>query len=339
MARTTHLNALQALDMALREGSLQRAADKLGITPAAVGQRIRALEQFLETDLILRGRSGLQATPALQSALDDLRLAFDALDRVSDTLDFQRTSEIHIVGDPDWVDLWLSPRLPSFRAEYPNIFFNANGEGDVPMRLGAADIIVDRDPNGRTASGEILYHEVFLPVGSPENVGRVQDPHSAKTDDGSPRYLPVGQLSSREGMWQHSQKGGLEGFPLLHIKPRSDAPDIPGWADWLHRYPYERTSPERGVQYSLERNALDGVRSNAGLLICGLSCIIDDLHRGDLSLIFPARESLKAKHPYRIKVREETKTRPQVLRFLEWLHGEVAKTKTAMQAVLNADAL
>ena len=138
MAPTTHLNSLRALEMAVREGSLQRAAAKLGITPAAVGQRIRALEKFLDTDLILRGRSGLRPTPALEGALDDLQVAFAALDRVASSLEFQRTAEIHVIADPDWAELWLLPRLSAFRSEHPNILFNINGEGDVPMRLGAA---------------------------------------------------------------------------------------------------------------------------------------------------------------------------------------------------------
>ncbi|WP_412508346.1 LysR family transcriptional regulator [Roseovarius sp. SYSU LYC5161] len=287
MSRVTHLNALQALDMALREGSLQGAGDRLGITPAAVGQRIRALEAYLETDLLLRGRSGLRPTPALQAALDDLHAAFAALDRVADSLDFQRSAEIHITADPDWADMWLWPRLARFRADHPNVAFNVNGEGDVPMRLGAADIIVDRDPGGRAADGAVLYHEAFLPVGSPENAARIAEPDLTRAGDGGPRYLPVGTLGDRDRMWQHSEGGSLEGFPLLHIKPRSDAPDTPGWAEWLAAHPHGRTAPERAVNYALVRNALDSVKSDAGLLVCGLSCVLDALEAGSLSLSGP----------------------------------------------------
>ncbi|MBT8426376.1 MAG: LysR family transcriptional regulator, partial [Silicimonas sp.] len=43
MAQPTHLKSLQALELAVRLGSLKDAAGHLGITPAAVGQRIRAL--------------------------------------------------------------------------------------------------------------------------------------------------------------------------------------------------------------------------------------------------------------------------------------------------------
>lgn len=336
LTRTTHLNALQAVELAIREGSLQAAADKLGITPAAVGQRIRSLERYLDTDLVLRGRSGLRPTPALERTLDDLRSAFAALDRVTDSLDFQRTAEIHIVADPDWSDLWLTPRLKAFCEANPNIHFNINGEGDVPMRLGAADVIIDRNPHGRASNGEILYREAFLPVGSPETAGRISDPYLTKAEDGTPRYLPVGTLGDSERMWRHSQKDSLEGFPLLHIKPRSDAPDTPNWADWLKSFPYERTEPLRGIQYALVRNALDGVRSNAGLLVCGLSCILDELRSENLSLPFPARESLEAAHPYRFSVRSEIRTRPQVSRFLEWLVAEANLTKAQMDSARTA---
>ena len=102
MTPTSHLKSLQALELALREGSLTAAAARLGITPAAVGQRIRSLEEYLGTDLLLRGRSGLQPTAALEQALGDLQIAFTALERVTQVLDFQRVAEIHVVADPDW---------------------------------------------------------------------------------------------------------------------------------------------------------------------------------------------------------------------------------------------
>jgi LysR family glycine cleavage system transcriptional activator len=47
MALVTHLRSLQALEMAVRKGSLNAAAGELGITPAAVGQRIKMLEDYL----------------------------------------------------------------------------------------------------------------------------------------------------------------------------------------------------------------------------------------------------------------------------------------------------
>src|SRR3546814_13294197 len=48
--KRTHLplNALRVLDAAARHLSFTRAADELAVTPAAVGQQIRALEDMLD---------------------------------------------------------------------------------------------------------------------------------------------------------------------------------------------------------------------------------------------------------------------------------------------------
>lgn len=60
MPALSRLKSLQALEMALRCGLLRAAAQQLGITPAAIGQRIRALEEHLDTQLLKRGPSGLE---------------------------------------------------------------------------------------------------------------------------------------------------------------------------------------------------------------------------------------------------------------------------------------
>jgi hypothetical protein len=93
MTAPSHLKSLQALDLALRTGSLKGAADVLAITPAAVGQRIKALEDYLGFELLTRGRSGLRPTPELANAVEPLAAAFDKLNIVGQLLDFQRINE------------------------------------------------------------------------------------------------------------------------------------------------------------------------------------------------------------------------------------------------------
>ncbi len=115
MTVASHLKSLQALDLALRTGSLKGAADMLGITPAAAGQRIKVLEDYLGFELLTRGRSGLRPTPELSDAVEPLAAAFDKLKIVGQRLDFQRANEIHIAANPDFVDLWLSRRLARYR--------------------------------------------------------------------------------------------------------------------------------------------------------------------------------------------------------------------------------
>ena len=75
MVAPTHLKSLQALELAARLGSLRDAAGVLAITPAAVGQRVKALEDYLGRDLLVRGRSGLKPAPALETRLEVARSA------------------------------------------------------------------------------------------------------------------------------------------------------------------------------------------------------------------------------------------------------------------------
>ena len=304
MSGTSHLKSLQALDMAIREGSLTAAASRLGITPAAVGQRIRALEEYLGADLLLRGRSGLIPTAELSQALPDLRQAFDALERVTETLDFQRVSEIHIVAHPDWADNWLIPRMPDFRRSHPNILFCINGAGDVPLRLGTPDLRIVCGPE----PGEPLYRDVSVPVTGPDNVRRITG----------------GERSQQ-----------MEGMPLLHLQSHQEGADQPGWVDWFAIYGHRNIGPDRGVRYPNARLALEAVRQNVGFLVCGLSLILRDLESGAVELPFPTSEHLAAPHPYRLKTRADSAQRPQIQKFIAWLQAESNDTQRKIEKLIS----
>ncbi|WP_299074631.1 LysR family transcriptional regulator [uncultured Paraglaciecola sp.] len=300
MTTSTHLKSLQALELAIREGSLRQAAQRLNITPAAIGQRIRSLEDYLGTDLLVRGRSGLKPTAELTTALDDLQLAFAALQRVTDSLDFQRVSEIHIVADPDWAELWLAPRLSTFRELHPNILFCINGSGDVPLRIGTPDIKVSY---GDT-QGEELFRDVFLPVTGPDNPRRI-----AKGD-------PVLQM---------------EGMPLLHLSAQQEKNEYPGWVEWFKTYPYRETGLDRGVRYKHTRHALEAVRQNVGFLVCGLSLVLPNIEEGSIVAPFPMSHYIDAPFPYRFTLRTGAEKRPQIQRFIAWLHAKANDTQNEIQ--------
>ena len=62
--KRTHLplNALRVFDAAARHLSFTRAADELAVTPAAVGQQIRALADVLGVVLFKRMTRNLELT-------------------------------------------------------------------------------------------------------------------------------------------------------------------------------------------------------------------------------------------------------------------------------------
>jgi LysR family transcriptional regulator, glycine cleavage system transcriptional activator len=302
MPVVTHLKSLQALELAIRLGSLKAAADRLGITPAAVGQRIRALEDYLGEDLLMRGRSGLQPTAELSHALGDLQTAFAALERATEALDFQRVSEIQIVADTDWADLWLAPRLSAFRAAHPNILLCLNGVGDVPLRLGAPDVRVVYG-DGRD---EPLFTDVVLPVSGPDILRRIGSGD------------PINQM---------------EGMPLLHLKAQLDGAGPPGWVEWFGKFGQRESGPDRGVRYQHARLALEAVRQDVGCLVCGLSLVEGDLEQGHVVNPFPMSQHLAAPHPYRLKLRQDVEKRPQLQRFAAWLRTEASETRRYIEKV------
>lgn len=307
MAGMSHLKSLQALDLALRTGSLTGAADVLAITPAAVGQRIKALEDYLGFDLLTRGRSGLRPTAELAGAVDPLAAAFDKLNTVSQLLNLQRTNEIHIAANPDFADLWLKPRLGQFRADHPNIRFCINGEGDAPLRLGPADCEIafgaPRDDN----SADVLFRDFLIPVGSAINTERISGIAAADK---------------------------LEGFPLLHLDFYKDDPDAVGWPEWIGVHGHRRTAPQRGIRFKRISLALDAVRSDAGFMICGLALVSELIDDESILLPFPLETGAWTGHAYCANFRPGTLAKPLLRRFREWLRQESQVTANWLEQKL-----
>ena len=70
------LNALRAFEAAARHLSMKEAAAELSVTPGAVSQLVRGLEQRLGTQLFRRGNRSLVLTEAGQSYFAPIRHAF-----------------------------------------------------------------------------------------------------------------------------------------------------------------------------------------------------------------------------------------------------------------------
>lgn len=312
MAVTTHLRALQAIELAIRTGSLSAAAASLSITPAALGQRIKALEKYLGYDLLVRGRSGIRPTPELEQALAHLSAAFRELHTVTDILDFQRAHEIHVVADTDWAELWLRPRLAGFKAEHPNVQFCVNGTGDVPTRIGDADCEVWFGDARDGVDDDCLFHDYLLPITSPENTQRI-----SATSPGD----------------------RLEGFPLLHLDCYSLAPGAIGWPEWVNKHGYRKTAPERGIRYRQLIQALEAVYADAGLIVCGLALVLSQIDAGKLSVPFPLSAGEWSERAYRVNFSSAALQRNQVRPFREWLMQNAKTTTTELTAAINDDRL
>lgn len=164
--KRTHLplNALRVFDAAARHLSFTRAADELAVTPAAVGQQIRALEDVLGVVLFRRTSKGLELTEEAGAGLEALRTGFFHFEDAVQAMQAGQSSHVYTIAAPrEFFAAWLAPRLAAFRAANPQVryiivdgemtdFTEANldiavrwaeGPGDLEgVSLGAAEQVI-----------------------------------------------------------------------------------------------------------------------------------------------------------------------------------------------------
>ncbi|KQS04082.1 LysR family transcriptional regulator [Sphingomonas sp. Leaf357] len=134
--KRTHLplNGLRVLDAAARHLSFTRAADELAVTPAAVGQQIRALEDTLGVVLFRRTTKGLELTPEGEAGLGPLRQGFLEFEEAVRAMQAGQTSKSLTIAAPrDLTEKWLMPRLAAI----------ARGDGELRFALVSADDDID----------------------------------------------------------------------------------------------------------------------------------------------------------------------------------------------------
>jgi len=122
--KRTHLplNALRVFDAAARHLSFTRAADELAVTPAAVGQQIRALEDLLGVVLFRRTPKGLELTEEGAAGLEPLRTGFLHFEDAVRAMQAGQASHVFTIAAPrDFFAAWLAPRLAAYRQANPDV--------------------------------------------------------------------------------------------------------------------------------------------------------------------------------------------------------------------------
>ncbi len=148
--KRTHLplNALRVFDAAARHLSFTKAADELAVTPAAVGQQIRALEDVLGTVLFKRMTRNLELTPEAERALPALRAGFlEFEESVRILQDAQGSKVLTIAAPRDFTAKWLGPRLAAYAADHPELRFQVEpADGGVDFTQANLDVAVTYGP-------------------------------------------------------------------------------------------------------------------------------------------------------------------------------------------------
>lgn len=150
--------ALSALAAVIREGSFERAAVALHVTPSAVSQRIRSLEERVGCALVVRGQPcrGTETGRRLCQHVDRVRLLEQELQGTLPALAPKGVTRVAlpIAVNADSLATWFAPALAAFAADAPVLVELAVDDQDHTaewLRSGA--VLAAVTGTGRPAAG------------------------------------------------------------------------------------------------------------------------------------------------------------------------------------------
>lgn len=176
--KRTHLplNGLRVFDAAARHLSFTRAADELAVTPAAVGQQIRALEDMLGVVLFRRTPKGLELTDEARSGLDSLRGGFLQFEEAVRAIQAGQSSYRLTISVPrDFAEKWLQERLVAFAKDNPDIRYALVSEDQgADFTEANLDIAIRLCEGPGEHEGVQLGDAQFVCVAAPDYQGNAQ---------------------------------------------------------------------------------------------------------------------------------------------------------------------
>ena len=298
MRSLNRLKWLHAFEAAARHGSFTGAARELGVTPAAVGQLVRALEEWVGHPLLHRTRAGkarLTLVSEAQEALQDITQGLDKLESGLNKLRGRRARSVVVITASQVLMMnWLMERLNRFSAAHENIDLRLNvteklmdvahGEADLGIRCGRGDWPgVDKT--------WLMDEEAVLVC--------------------SPLIVPAEKIAC--GDWL-AQK-------LIHDDTPHPGASFPSWEDVLAAA-QAPTARDSGMHIDSTSAVILAALSGRGVALVRRALVKQLLATGQLVQLQPARR-WPLTWSYYIVTPQHAVMRPEVTVFYDWLLHDV----------------
>lgn len=299
------LNALRAFESAARTLNFSRAADELSVTPGAVSQQIRLLEDMVGGPLFLREAKGLQLTDLGRGAVPLLREGFERLMDASAMLrEPPRRRQVSISVAPSFASKWLMPRMDDFHAAHPEIevWISADME-PVVLGEGKADLAVRYGPGDYPGHVvERLMTETVLPVCAP-----------GLLEGEKPIRKPV----------------DLIGHTLLHDMSNDADPTRPDWPMWLKARRVKHADARRGSRFNQSDLLIEAAVAGRGVALAKRTLAQADLEAGRLVAPF-ADGSEAVGFAYHVVMPRDRPASTSALAFVAWLKKQAVHHDNSM---------
>jgi len=296
LPRLPKISVIQSFKVAAELGSLAKAAAQLALTPAAVSQQIRQLEEQLGSALFLRTQSGVMLTETGKEYLRYVTEAFDILHLGQQNIRHAASApKLTVYALPALASKWLLPRLASWRDHCPDIDLSLHGtHSHVDFTAMPADFVIcfgeDRYPQSDKLK---LFQDEVLPVASPALLQR---------------FMPETILSQA---------------PLIHLDWGNEGRFLPDWQSWFQAKGMDEPLPQPAFSFNLTSLAIDAAVAGVGLLLGQRRLIAPELARGDLVVV--DHLCLPLSKPYFLAWPQRTLSQPGSEAMIDWLSELGAK--------------
>ncbi|RVA29813.1 transcriptional regulator GcvA [Mesorhizobium sp. M7A.F.Ca.US.001.01.1.1] len=297
--------ALRTLEAAARHLNFTRAADELGLTPAAVSHQIKEIEDQLGLVLFTRTSRTIRLTEAGTVLFDASADALDLLGRaVSRAQKLTRgTALLKVTLDAQFASKWLMRRVDDFRKRHPDIELRFDiayevrdfelDDIDVGIRFGAG-----KYPGLRTHR---LFDNILIPVCSPSLL-----------TSGPPLREP-------RDLFNHT---------LAHIEWSRQGVTWPNWRMWMAAAGINDFDDSRTVVFGNSTDAVQAALDGNAVALADFAMVANDLSQGRLVQPFELGLRVAPEFAYFLVYPENTAEDPRIVAFREWMLEEVAKTRT-----------
>jgi LysR family transcriptional regulator, glycine cleavage system transcriptional activator len=292
------LSSLRAFEAAARHLSFKLAAEELRVTPAAVSQQIKTLEDHCGLTLFRRLTRALALTEAGRAAAPALTDAFDQLEAAYGLMrSGGRDGPLTVTLPPSMAGKWLVPRLGRFHAAHPEIELriDANAklvqfdkeEIDMGIRFGLGSY------PGLTC--ERLFATPTVPVCSPSLLN-------------GPKPL--------------KKPEDLKNHTLIHIQDTGAAAMEDTWALWLRAAGIAGVDANRGPRFNDYVLAIDFAASGQGIALVGHVFVEAELASGKLVQPFANALQINERLGYHLVYPPTNASDPRLQAFRAWLFEE-----------------
>lgn len=294
--RLPKLSNILAFETAAKTGSLASAADTLCITPAAVSQQIRQLEEHLGVKLFVRSKSGVELTEPGISYLAFAQEAFETLRVAQQNMaQYQGDHTLTITALPALASRWLMPRLYQWMDKHP----------EIDLRIQATHSLTDFNTNPT---------DFYLSFGDEHY------PQQDKIELFRDSVIPVCSPELLKSPLSLENPEQLFDYPMIHVDWGRDGRFLPDWSEWLLAANSTTRPPNPGPSFNLSAMAIDAAVAGRGILLGQQSLIREELKQGKLialsSLALPLNKSYFLIYPKRIL------DKPKAQELLNWLRQQ-----------------